>query len=173
MPIISDRTTIYNRDGTSETVDADQARYRTYFEPGKWSLTWPAPDGWESTTPRYLASRAVQPATRARYRLEKPFSSMGDDSWQYGDRLIEAGEIVETACWPHPSFRPAGPIDDPAHYAASRVLEFFNSALRSRLPVSPMHQGRLRLDNGISNAPTFIDARPPSLRPDPTFGRVA
>jgi hypothetical protein len=57
MPIISDHITIYNRDGTSETLPADQARYRAYLHPEEWSLTPPPPLNWDRETPRYKATR--------------------------------------------------------------------------------------------------------------------
>jgi hypothetical protein len=114
--------------------------------------------GWETIVPIYRARRAVRPATKARYRAERPFTTMDDnDSWQYGERSIAAGEIVETKAWPHPSF-------DPLNYSAQKTLAFFNGALRSRLPVSPWHGGQVRLDNGLSDAPMKFDIRPPQIR---------
>jgi hypothetical protein len=115
--------------------------------------------GWEREIPKYRASRALGPALKARWRAEPPFTTLGDnDCWQYGTQEIEAGEIISTTQWPHASFRPM-------NYSAEKVLAFFNGATKSRLPRAPWHEGRIRLDNGISDAPMMFDVRPPQIRP--------
>jgi hypothetical protein len=161
MPIISARLTVYRRDGTSETLPADQARYKTYVSPEEWSLTPPPPAGWARETPRYRVTRDLLPAQKARFRLEPPFSeTWQSDVWQYGDRPLAAGEEIETTAWPHPSMRPLT-------YSAERTLAFFKSEMKSRLPTSPWHNGAVRLDNGLSG-PTEIDiARRSGLTPTP------
>ena len=150
MPIISDRLTIYSNDGRTETLPADQARYKTYMSPTEWSLTPPPPPGWERETPRYIATRDVRPSPNSRHRLEPPFTTIWQtDVWQFASQPIAAGAIVETRDWPHASFRPL-------NYSAEKVLSFFNSAIKSRLPRSPFFDGRVRLENGLSG-PTEID----------------
>jgi hypothetical protein len=160
MPIISDRTTIYCRDGTSETLGSDQARYKAYFNPTEWSLTKPPPPGWTREVPRYRVTRDLQPAAKPRFRFETPFAGgVGTEaSWQYGERALKASEEIETREWPHPSFFPL-------NYSAGKVLDFFNGAMKSRLPRSPWHEGRVRLDDGVSNAPGIVDIRPPRVQP--------
>jgi hypothetical protein len=118
--------------------------------------------GWETQVPIYQVTRDVQPPTRARYRTEKPFTTMADnDCWQYAERPYQRGETVQTTSWPHPSFRPL-------NCSAEKVLAFFNGAMKSRLTRSPWHDGRVRLDNGISDAPSQIDiARRGGLTPTP------
>jgi hypothetical protein len=115
--------------------------------------------GWERIVPRYLVVRAVSPPSRARYRDEKPFTTMGDnDCWQYcGDKPIAAGTEIESMSWPHSSFRPL-------NFSGQKVLAFYLGALRSRLPLSPWHEGAVRLDNGMSDAPQIFDVRPPQIR---------
>jgi hypothetical protein len=142
--IISDRVTIYNRDGiTTETLDGDQARYRAYFQPAEWSLIKPPPLGWASIVPRYKVVQDVQPAEKNRFRFENPFAEIWSGAWQYGERLYQAGEEIETTAWPHPSFMPL-------NFSAERVLEFFKASMKSRLTVSPWLNGQVRLDNGLS-----------------------
>jgi hypothetical protein len=104
----------------------------------------PAPPGWERETPRYRASRDIQPATKARFRFEPPFSTIWDSEvWQYGAQPVKAGEEFESRDWPHPSFRPL-------NYSAGKVLDFFNSRMKSRLPRSPFAGDRIRLDDGLT-----------------------
>jgi hypothetical protein len=105
-----------------------------------------APPGWERETPRYRAIRDIQPATKARFRFEPPFANLANsDEWQYGTRPIKAGEIIETPEWPHSSFRPL-------NYSAGKVLDFFNTQQKSRLPRSPWRGDRIVLVNGLTGA---------------------
>jgi hypothetical protein len=104
----------------------------------------PAPHGWEREVPRYRATRNLKPAEKARFRSEPPFSTIFDnDVWQYGAQPVKAGEEFETRDWPHPSFRPL-------NYSASKVLNFFNSRVKSRLPRAPWSVDRIRLDDGLT-----------------------
>ena len=159
MPIISDRLTIYHRDGTSETLPADQAKYRTYVSPEEWSLTPPPPPNWQRQIPKYRVTRDLKPAPKERFRSEPPFSMTWEsDVYQYGARPMTTGETLETTDWPHASFRPL-------NYSAEKVLSFFNSAIKSRLPRSPWHGDQVRLDTGLNNAPGIVDVSPPKLQP--------
>jgi hypothetical protein len=104
----------------------------------------PAPRGWEREIPRYRATRDLEPATKARFRFEPPFSTIFDsDVWQYGEQPLARGEEFETRDWPHPSFRPL-------NYSAGKVLDFFSSRMKSRLPRSPWAGDRIRLDDGLT-----------------------
>ena len=99
--------------------------------------------GWEREVPKYRLSRAVRPSPNFRHRHESPFSSFSEnDIWQQADREYKAGEIVETKSWPGPGFHPL-------NYSAEKVLEFFNSAPKSRLGLSPWRDDRLVLDDGM------------------------
>ena len=55
--------------------------------------------------------------------------------------------------------------------SAERVLAFFKAEMKSRLTVSPWHQGRIRLDNGLSNVPLLTEVREP--KPVPFNSRPA
>src|ERR1700689_5740166 len=89
------------------------------------------PHGSENEPPRYRVMRQLQPAERDRYRQERPFSEQGNmDSYQYGTRILKAGEIVETREWPHPSFFPLNDV-------ARRIHSFFSIAQKSRMARSP------------------------------------
>src|SRR5258707_935908 len=100
----------------------------------------------DSEVPRYKATRDILPATKARFRSEPPFATMySSDEWQYGEKPIASGEEIETKSWPHPSFRAL-------NYSAGRVLDFFNSRTRSRMPLSPWRNGRVELDDGLGGS---------------------
>jgi hypothetical protein len=115
------------------------------------------PDGWEFETPRYRVVRDTQPAEKPRFRSEPPFSSSSSSSiWQYGERPLKAGEIIETTEWPKADFFPL-------NYSAKKVLEFFNSTPKSYLPRSPW-AGRIRLENRMSG-PAEVHPVPPQLQP--------
>jgi hypothetical protein len=53
---------------------------------------------------------------------------------------MKSGEIVEAREWPHPSFHPL-------NYSAAKVLDLFNTRMKSRLQRSPWRGDRLRLDD--------------------------
>ena len=103
------------------------------------------PAGWDRETPKYRATRALEPAEKLRFRFEKPFSQMDNDVWQYGHRPVERGAVIQTRSWPHPSFKPL-------NYSAVRVLEFFNARQKSRLPWSPWRRDRIVLDDGLTSS---------------------
>ena len=111
---------------------------------GDWSFVAPPPPGWDRIIPSYKVVRALRPASRPRYRTECPFESLSDNScWQFGDRELVAGEIIETKFWPHPSFLPQ-------NYSAEKVLAFFNGAMKSRLGRTPWVGDRIVLNDGLS-----------------------
>jgi hypothetical protein len=146
MPIINDRTTIYRPDGSSETLPSDEARYLVYRNPGDWSFAPPPPPGWELEVPRYRLTRDLLPAQKARFLHEPPFAeTWQSDVWQYGARSYQAGEEIETTAWPHPSMKPLT-------FGAEKILAFFIGSIKSRLTQVPWHQGRIRLETGLSGA---------------------
>lgn len=160
MPIISDRTTIYNRDGSSVSVAAEEARNRTYFAPHEWSLTPPAPVGWESEPGRYFATQDLHASPNSRHKFEPPFSTVMDPNvWQYLEQgqAIAAGDEVITQAWPHPSMRPIS-------YGAKMISTFFATKTKSRLPRSPFRSGKIDLDDGLSG-PMQPNIRPPQMQP--------
>ena len=155
-------TTIYHIDGREQTLDVhDAARLIGARQAGAgkgWSFVKPPPLGWERETPKYRATRDLRPAERDRHRIEPPFAKVFDsDVWQYGARPIMRGEIIETRAWPHPSFHPLS-------YGAGKVLDFFNMRQKSRLPRSPWHGDRIRLDDGLSG-PVEVHIAPPQVQP--------
>jgi hypothetical protein len=106
-----------------------------------------APRGWQSQIPRYRVVRETRPAEKHRFTLDRPFSQMSDAStWQFGDRLYAANEVIETTEWPC-----AGTMF-PINYSARRVMDFFNSSQKSRLQRSPWLDGRVRLEDGLSGS---------------------
>jgi hypothetical protein len=70
---------------------------------------------------------------------------LDSSEYQFAERDYKAGEELTTTSWPHPSFRPL-------NYSACRVLEFFNSRMKSRLPLRPWRGGRIDLDDGWPRA---------------------
>jgi hypothetical protein len=159
---------IYHLDGREMEVEVNEAARlvgpRQVGAGAGWSFVKPPPQGWEFEIPKYRVARDVRPAERPRYRLETPFSSILDSGiWQYADRVYVAGEIIESKDWPHESFQPL-------NYSAEKVLSFFRGALRSRLPRTPWHLDRVRLDSGMSG-PVIPDVKPP--RPEPFDTRPA
>jgi hypothetical protein len=153
-------TTIYHVDGRTQTMEVNEASRLVgagQVGAGKgWSFVKPPPLNWERSIPRYKATRDLQPAQRDRYRFEPPFEKIWDsDIWQYGERPVMRGEIIETKEWPHPSF-------SPLNYGAERVLEYFNSQMKSRLQHSPWRDG-IRLENGLTG-PIISDVRPPQMQ---------
>jgi len=167
MSIIS-TATLYHRDGHEKIFTAAEiSRMASCGQVGAgkdWSSVAPPPAGWERIVPRYRVTRDVQPAEKSRFRSETPFTEIWSAAWQYGERSYEAGEEIETTAWPHPSFMPL-------NYSAERVLAFFKAEMKSRLTVSPWHQGRIRLDNGLSNVPMLTEVREP--KPVPFNSRPA
>jgi hypothetical protein len=116
------------------------------------------PPGWEREVPRYRVTRDIQPAPKARFRFEPPFAhSFDSDVWQYGERLLKAGEEITTTAWCHPSFHPL-------NRSAEKVLAYFNARLKSRLPLSPWYGGQIRLDDGLQG-PAEVHLVPPQLQP--------
>jgi hypothetical protein len=95
--------------------------------------------------PRYRTTRDLRPPTFARVRFETPWvSSDSSDVHQYLEKPIAAGQIIENwTAWPHESW---SGLNEPA----KRILNFYRSALRSRLGISPYRNGELVLDDGVS-----------------------
>jgi hypothetical protein len=113
---------------------------------------------WGREVPKYKATRTVTPSPNPRHRTEAPFSTQSDpDCWQFGDRIIEAGEEITSTDWPHLSFRPL-------NESGRRVMEYFQGAMRSRLPRSPWRDGRVHLDDGLT-AVAVSHVPPPQLTP--------
>jgi len=103
MSIIGGSVTIYSPDGGSLTLDAEQARYRVYLNPGEWSFSPPPPPDWDREIPRYRATRDLHPSPNSRHRFESPFSTVMDpDVWQQSTAPIAAGETIETLECPMP-----------------------------------------------------------------------
>jgi hypothetical protein len=150
--------TIYHRDGREQTIDANKASRLTAADKD-WSFVKPPPPGWEREIPKYRATRDIHPAEKSRVRFEPPFAQMADsDTWQYGTRIIKAGEIIETKEWPHPSFCPL-------NYGAGKVLDFFNQRQKSRLALSPWRNDRLILEDGLtSGAAPLRPAQPQAAK---------
>ena len=121
------------------------------------------PLNWRKEIPLYRISHETKPAPKERFKFEPPFSSASEsDVWQYGERIHKAGEIIETTEWPNPGTM------TPLNYSGRQVMEFFTSRQKSRLPRSPWADGRIRLDDGLSNPMPKIIApqvQPMDLRP--------
>jgi hypothetical protein len=117
----------------------------TSIDPKKAIPTTP-PLSWRKEMPVYRVRVETRPAPKERFRFEPPFASQSDsDIWQYGEKIWPAGSVIQTDQWPC-----AGTFV-PLNYSAREVLNFFNSRQKSRLPRSPMADGRVRLDDGLSN----------------------
>jgi hypothetical protein len=158
---MSKTTTIYHRDGRERTLDVHEASRLTgagQVGAGKdWSFVKPPPLNWERETPKFRATRDLHSALKERHRHEPPFGmTMDNDCWQYAPRAIKAGETIETKSWPHPSLYPL-------NYSAGKVLDFFNSRQKSRLPRSPWQGDRLVLDDGLSG-PIRVEIGVPQLK---------
>jgi hypothetical protein len=103
------------------------------------------PLDWKRTIPRYRISRETLPSPKERYRFEQPFSSASDAStWQFGEKVHLAGEVIETTFWPNPGTM------TPLNYSALQVINFFTTRQKSRLPRSPWANGEVRLDDGLT-----------------------
>jgi hypothetical protein len=113
------------------------------------------PLNWRKERPRYRVGQPVYPSPNDRHRHELPFSYFSDGSvWQQADRPHKAGEIIESSEWPHPMFFPL-------NYSAKMVLEFFRAATKSRLPRSPIVDGRVMLSDGLTGFLPQIKAPQP------------
>ena len=159
---MSRTVTVYHRDGREKEMDANEAaRLVGCGQRGldeDWSFVKPPPLNWEFETPRYRATRDVLPAPLARFRHEPPHAENYDGCWQYGTQLVKRGDEVETTFWPpHGGF-------EPINFAAEKVLAFFRAGMKSRMTQSPWYDGRVRLENGLSNAPGIV-SRPPQPAP--------
>jgi hypothetical protein len=118
------------------------------------------PPGWECVTPRYRVVFDTYPSPKSRYRTEPPFTSgTQSDIWQFGERILKAGEIIESREWPHPMFFPL-------NYSAKRVLDFFNSQMKSRMARSPFFENEIRLKTGLSGTLPKIIVAPQVQRMD-------
>jgi hypothetical protein len=140
--------TIYHRDGGEKTVDVHEASRLvgtgTVGAGRDWSFVKPPPPGWEREIPKYRVTRDVHPAPKERFRYEPPFAMISDsDVWQYGTRVLKTGETIGSKEWPHPSFHPL-------NYTAEKVLDFFRTRQKSRLPQSPWQGDSVRLSDGLS-----------------------
>jgi hypothetical protein len=158
---MSKTATIYHRDGREKTVDVHEASRLagagTVGASKDWSFHRPPPPGWEREVPKYRVTRDVHPLPQQRSRFEPPHAMISDnDAWQYAERPVKAGDIIDTKEWPHPSFAPL-------NYGAERVLEFFNSRMKSRLTTSPWYGDGLRLDDGLTGN-IIMSADPPQLK---------
>lgn len=160
--------TIYNQHtGEVRTIPMVQAEHMAANSYGEWSFKKPLPPGWDREVPRYRASVDLKPSAYARHRTEPPFASVSDSSlWQYATRPVSAGEELALEVWPHPSM--VG-----LNESAKRVLAYFTSHQKSRLPQSPWRNGRLRLDDGLTGTvPEALRPRLPSAA-EPMPIRVA
>jgi hypothetical protein len=156
--------TLYHVDGHEQVFTlAEHARMAGSGQVGAgraWSTVAPPPPGWEREVPKYRVRFDVGPTALARFRFEPPYD-VGANIWQYADRGYKTGEIIETKAWPHPTF-------EPLTYGAKKVLEFFNTRSKSRLPTAPWFGTGIRLDDGLSG-PIIpaIDVPPPQSSPKP------
>jgi hypothetical protein len=150
--------TIYNvLTGEARSVPQVQAEHMATNTRGEWSFKKPLPPGWDKEIPRYRASISLHPSAYARHRTEPPFVSSTDNGmWQYAERPVSAGEELEITVWPHASMVPL-------NESARRVLDYFTSHLKSRLPQTPWRNGRLRLEDGLSGAPPEQGTLRPNL----------
>jgi hypothetical protein len=164
--------TIYHRDGRERTLDVHEASRLagtgTVGADKEWSFHKPPPIGWERETPKYRVAiqGGVYPSPNSRHRFEPPFASASDTAvWQYADRAYKVGEIIETREWPHASFQAC-------NYAAEKVLEFFNSRMKSRFTRSPWLGDSVRLEDGLGG-PMIIHPTAPQLEPVKTVRAYA
>lgn len=139
--------TIYNQiTGEARTLPQAQAEHLARNSRGEFSFAAPLPKGWELERARYRVEVDLHPSPLARHKFDPPFvSSTSSTMFQYADRVLRAGEVVELSSWPHPSMTPITEI-------AKQIMAFFTSHAKSRLPMSPFHDGQLRLDDGLTGA---------------------
>ena len=146
-------------------AQADNLARNTY---GLWSFKKPKPEGWDREVPKYRAQIDLHPSPLARHRHEPPIAFSTDSQlWQFCEKPVAAGDIVETTAWPHLSMQP---LND----SAIAVRDYLRDHMKSRLQQTPWRQGRLNLDDGLTG--TIPDAgvlRPalPQAAPQPV--RVA
>jgi hypothetical protein len=121
------------------------------------------PLNWRRELPRYRIGKLTKPAPKERFRFEPPFSSSSEsDVWQFGERVYKAGEVVETTEWPNPGTM------TPLNYSAREVMEFFTTRQKSRLARTPWRDGRVFLDDGLSNPlPKIASPKPEPVRIEP------
>jgi hypothetical protein len=159
--------TIWNA-GTGESTTIDQTRAENIVRTsrGEWSFAKPLPAGWDREIPMYRASVDLSPPAFPRYRTENPLTSMDNATWQYAERPVAAGEIIETTSWPAASMVPI-------NHSAKAVREFFTSRQKSRLPLSPWRKGKLHLDDGLSGSQPVLRPNLPTAATMPQPVRVA
>jgi hypothetical protein len=160
--------TIYNT-STGESRDVEQAQGENIVRSsmGKFSFMKPLPLNWDREKPRFRVEVDLKPSAYARHRTEPPFASVSDSFlWQYAERPVRAGEVLELTAWPHASMTPL-------NESAKAVLRFFTSMQKSRLPLSPWHEGRLRLDAGLSGAQPDLRPRLPTSDLSPRRANVS
>jgi hypothetical protein len=150
--------TVYNQlTGEAKTIPLVQAEHLARNSMGEWSFKQPLPPGWDREVPRFRVEHDLHPPAFARHRSEPPFVSSTDTyMWQYADRTFCTGEELEITAWPHASMTAL-------NETAKQVLAYFTSHQKSRLPMSPWRNGRLRLDDGLSGAPPEQDTLRPNL----------
>jgi hypothetical protein len=124
------------------------------------------PLNWRREVPRYRITRETKPAPKDRFKFEPPFSQSTEaDVWQYGEKIWPAGSVVASTEWPNPGTM------TPLNYSAKQVMEFFNSRQKSRLGRSPWRDGRVFLNDGLSNKLPKIGV--PQLQPADVAPRQA
>jgi hypothetical protein len=160
--------TVYNQfTGEAKTIPMVQAEHMAANSRGEWSFAKPLPPDWDKEIPKYRVERDLYPSGFARHRLEPPFTSTTDSTmYQYCDRPLRAGEVLELTAWPHPSMTGL-------NETAKRTLAYFTSHQKSRLPLSPWRNGRLWLDDGLTGTvPEALRPRLPTAA-EPMPVRVA
>jgi hypothetical protein len=121
------------------------------------------PLNWKREIPKYRISRNTKPAPKERFRFEPPFSSGSEsDVWQYGERVHEAGEVIETTFWPNPGTM------TPLNYSARQIMEWFTSHQKSRMARAPWRDDQVFLDDGLSgDLPKIVAPQPEPVRLQP------
>jgi hypothetical protein len=102
------------------------------------------PLGWRKEIPLYRISRDTMPAPKERFKYETPVAQQSDAStWQYGERVHKAGEVIATTEWPNPATM------IPLNYGAAQVMEWFTSRQKSRMSRTPWRDGQVFMDDGM------------------------
>jgi hypothetical protein len=160
--------TIWNQiTGERKDCTEAQADHMARNSMGEWSFKQPLPAGWDREIPRYRVQTDLHPSPLARHRHETPILFSTDSQlWQYAERPVSEGEIIETTSWPHLSMQPL-------NHSATATRDYLRDHMKSRLPQTPWRNGRLNLDDGLTGtAPTvFKPALPTAAMPQPV--RVA